>query len=53
MKEIYHCTPSELEKQDENMLNLHYEMLMKEREREHIQAEREKQKQKVNSHTKK
>lgn len=44
MKEIYHCSPSELDKQDENILNLHYTMLMKEREREHIENERAKQK---------
>lgn len=44
MKEIYHCSPSELDKQDENILNLHYTMLMKEREREKIENERAKQK---------
>ena len=52
MKELYHCTPTELYKQDENILSLNYEMLMKEREREKIQAEREKQKARVNSNHK-
>ena len=52
MKEVYHCTPTELYKQDENVLNMNYTMLMKEREREKIQAEREKQKARVNSNHK-
>ena len=52
IKELYHCTQSELDEQDENILNLHYEMLMREREREHIENERAKQKAKSNSNHK-
>lgn len=44
MKEIYHCTPTELEKQDDHLLNLHFQFLQEERKREHIQNERAKQK---------
>lgn len=47
MKELYHCTPSELDEQDENLLNLNYLMLMKEREWEKIESERAKQKSKL------
>lgn len=54
MKEIYHCTPSELDKQDERILNMHYEFLMKERQHEHIENERAKQRaEQKNSHLKK
>ena len=53
MKEIYHCTPTELDKQDERILNMHYDFLMKEREREHIENERAKQRNdQKNSHLK-
>ena len=53
MKDVYHCTPSELDKQDESMLNMHYEFLMREREREHIENERAKQRaEQQNSHHK-
>ncbi len=44
MKEIYHCTPSEIEEQDENMLNLHYNFLMEERQHEYIESKRAEQK---------
>lgn len=50
MKEVYHCTPSELYKQDENVLNMNYQMLMKEREREKIENERAKQRSKNSNH---
>ncbi len=49
IKELYHCTPSELDNQNEHMLQLHYTMLMEERKWEHIENERAKQRQK-NSH---
>ena len=45
IKELYHCSPWELDNVEENILDLHYEMLMKERERQHIEMEREKQRQ--------
>jgi hypothetical protein len=41
---LYHCSPSELEQQEEAMLDLHYSMLMEERKQEHIERERAKQK---------
>lgn len=44
MKEIYHCTPSELDKEDERILNMHYEFIMKERQHEYIESQRAKQK---------
>lgn len=44
IKELYHCSPSELDNQEESILDLHYSMLMEERKREHIQNERAKQK---------
>lgn len=43
MKEVYHCSPSELDEQDENVLSLHYDFLMKQREYDHIKLQREKQ----------
>jgi len=44
MKELYHCTQNELDKQDENILSLHFEMLMSERKYEFIQQKRQEQK---------
>lgn len=49
MKEIYHCTPSELEKQDEHVLSMHYAMIMIEREEEFIEMKRKEQKAKVSN----
>ena len=43
MKEIYHCTPSDIEMQDEHMLNLHYAFLMSERHHEMIEQKRAEQ----------
>ena len=51
IKDLYHCSPTELDNQDENILNLHYDMMMQERQHEHIESER--QKQRVNSSRKK
>jgi len=52
MKEIYHCTPTELDKQEERILNMHYDFLMAERKHEYIESQRAKQKAE-NSHPKK
>lgn len=40
MKEIYHCSPSELDNQDEFVLQLHFEFYMAEREEEYYQSKR-------------
>jgi hypothetical protein len=53
MKEIYHCTPTELDKQDEKILNMHFEFLMAERKHDFIESQRAKQKAEQNSHSKK
>lgn len=42
-KEIYHCTQTELEKQDEYVLNLDFAILMEERRFEHKQQKRQEQ----------
>ena len=52
IKELYHCKPSDLDNEDENMLQLHFAMMQEERKWEHIQNEREKQKARVLSHKK-
>lgn len=49
IKELYHCTPSELDKQNEHTLQLHYTMLMEERKWEAIEHKRAEQRAK-NSH---
>jgi len=49
MKEVYHCSPTELDKQDEYILDLHFRMLQKEREFEYIERKRAEQKAKMNS----
>ena len=46
MKEIYHCSPIELEKVPERQLNLHFAFLMSEREHEFIESKRAEQKNK-------
>ena len=43
IKDLYHCSPSELDRQDENILNLHYDMMMAERQHEAIEAKRQEQ----------
>jgi len=43
IKELYHCTPTELDKQPERILNMHFEMLMEERKHEYIEAKRNEQ----------
>lgn len=47
IKELYHCSPSELDKQDEFILDLHFKMLQKEREHEYIEQKRAEQKAKM------
>jgi len=47
IKELYHCTQSDLDKESESVLQLHYTMLMKERERELIEQKRAEQKAKI------
>ena len=44
MKEVYHCSPKELEKVPERELNLHFTFLMKEREHEFKESKRAEQK---------
>lgn len=47
IKELYHCSPSELEKEEEAVLDLHFRMIQEERKREYIQQQREQQKAKM------
>ena len=47
MKELYHCTPSELEKQDEYRLNLDFAIIMMERKENMINQKRAEQKSKI------
>ena len=44
IKEIYHCKPSDLENEDENKLNLHFQILMLERKEEYLKSKRKTQK---------
>lgn len=43
MKEVYHCSPKELERVPEHELNLHFAFLMAEREHEYIEHKRSEQ----------
>lgn len=47
MKEIYHCTPNELDEQEERILQLHFTMLQKEKEYEYVEQKRAEQKAKM------
>lgn len=49
IKELYHCTPKELDEQDESVLQLHFTMLQKEREHEYIEQKRAEQRAKMKS----
>lgn len=49
MKELYHCTQSEIDEQEERILNLHFAMLQEENKREYIQQKRAEQKSKQQS----
>ena len=44
IKELYHCTPSELDQQDVYKLKLHFEIIMLERKKEYIDSKRAEQK---------
>jgi len=44
MKEVYHCSPKELDAVPERELNLHFAFLMAEREHEFIESKRAEQK---------
>ena len=48
MKEVYHCSPVELDEVEEWRLNLDYDFLMAERHHEYLEAKRREQKAKVN-----
>lgn len=53
IKELYHCKPSDLDNEDEHVLDLHFAMIQEERKREHIQNKRMEQKTRVvSSHNK-
>ena len=43
IKELYHCKPSDLDNEDESILNLHFQMIQEERKWEHIQQKRAEQ----------
>lgn len=49
IKELYHCTPKELDEQDESVLQLQFTMLQKEREHEYIEQKRAEQRAKMKS----
>ena len=54
MKDIYHCSPVELDRVPERELNLHFAFLMAEREHEYKESKRAEQKAKQkNSFSKK
>ena len=44
MKEIYHCTQSQLDQEEERVLDLHFKMLQEERKHEYIEQKRAEQK---------
>lgn len=46
-KEVYHCSPSDLDDVDENILNLHFAFLNAERQHEYIEQQRANQKAKM------
>ena len=47
IKELYHCTPSDLDEQDETVLQLHFKMLQEERKHEFVEQKRAEQKAKM------
>ena len=44
IKELYHCKPSDLDNEEESVLDLHFQMIQEERKREYIQQKRAEQK---------
>jgi len=49
MKEIYHCTPNQLDGVDSYILDIHWDFLMS--ERKHEQKEQKRQEQKISRKT--
>jgi len=47
IKELYHCTPDELDEQEERVLQLHFKMLQEEKKNEYIEQKRAEQKSKM------
>lgn len=47
IKELYHCSPKELDDVDDSLLDLHFSFLMAEREHEFIESKRNEQRAKV------
>lgn len=47
IKELYHCKPSDLENEEERILQLHFNMLQEERKNEYIEQKRAEQKAKM------
>ena len=47
IKELYHCTPKELETQEVRILDLHFKYLMEERKFGELQQKKQEQKQQV------
>jgi len=44
IKELYHCTPSELDEQNQEITRLHFDIMMLERKKEYIDSKRAEQK---------
>jgi len=44
IKELYHCTPEELDRQDYTRLKLHFDIIMLERKKEYLDSKRAEQK---------
>lgn len=49
IKELYHCSPKELDEQSEFILDLHFKMLQEERKNDYIEQKRAEQKAKMKS----
>ena len=49
IKELYHCSPKELDGQSEFILDLHFKMLQEERKNDYIEQKRAEQKAKMQS----
>lgn len=47
IKELYHCKPSDLDEQEERVLQLHFRMLQEEKRHEYIEQKRAEQKAKM------
>ena len=47
MKEVYHCSPADIDKVEERRLNLDFDFLMAERHHEVLEAKRREQKAKI------